>query len=146
MRAIVICVLNVLLAAGLNAQATTSISGSVTDLSGAVVPNAAVTLINDDTSAQRETRSDTEGRYSFQQLQPGRYHLLAKAAGFSDAAVNALRLLVGSPATVSIVFEKVGAVSTTIAVSDEGIQVNTTDSSLGNAIGDRVITQLPFEA
>src|SRR5947209_3800314 len=146
MRPLVICTLSVLLAAGLNAQATTSISGSVTDLSGAVVPNAAVTLVNDDTSAQRETRTDTEGRYSFQQLQPGRYHLLAKAAGFSDAAVNDLRLLVGSPAPASIVFEKVGAVATTISVSGEGIQVNTTDASLGNAIGDRVITQLPFEA
>jgi len=146
MRAIVICTLNILFAAMLNAQATTSVSGTVTDLSGAAVPNATVTLVNDDTSAQREARTDTEGRYSFQQLQPGRYHLLAKAAGFSDAAVNELRLLVGSPTTVPIVFEKIGAVSTTISVSAEGVQINTADASLGNAIGDRVITQLPFEA
>src|SRR5712692_2160436 len=146
MRLIAICILNVLLAPLLNAQATTSVSGTVTDLSGAVVPNATVTVINDDTSAQREARTDTEGRYSFQQLQPGRYHLQAKAAGFSDVAISDIRLLVSSPATIPIVFEKVGAVSTTISVSGEGIQVNTTDASLGNAIGDRVITQLPFEA
>ena len=146
MRAIVICTLNVLLAALLNAQATTSVSGSVTDLSGAVVPNATVTLVSDDTSAERGARTDSEGRYSFQQIQPGRYHLLAKAAGFSDAAVNDIRLLVSNPATIRIVFEKVGAVSTTISVSAESVQINTADASLGNAIGDRVITQLPFEA
>src|SRR5438552_18356550 len=99
MRAIAVCTLNILLAALLNERATTSVSGTVTDLSGAVIPTATVTIINDDTSAQRETRSDAEGRYSFQQLQPGRYHLLAKAAGFSDVTVNYLRLLVGSPAT-----------------------------------------------
>src|SRR6266446_3360531 len=139
----ILCVLSPIL---LMAQATTSLSGTVTDLSSAVVPNAIVTLVNNDTSAQREARTDAEGRYSFQQVQPGRYHLLAKAAGFSDVAVNDIRLLVGSPATVPIVFEKVGAVALTISVSGEGIQLNTTDSSLGNAIGDSVISQLPFEA
>ena len=96
-RLVLACILCVVSTVRLIAQATTSLSGSVTDLSGAVVPNASVTLVNNDTSARRESRSDTEGRYSFQQLQPGRYHLLAKAAGFSDASVNNLRLLVGSP-------------------------------------------------
>jgi hypothetical protein len=139
----VLCVLSPIL---LMAQATTSLSGTVTDLSSAVVPNATVTLVNNDTSAQREARTDAEGRYSFQQVQPGRYHLLAKAAGFSDVSVNDIRLLVSSPATIPIVFEKVGAVATVVAVSAEAMQINTTDASIGHAIGDRAITQLPFEA
>src|SRR5438093_11439874 len=109
--AVILCVLSTI---PLGAQATTSLSGSVTDLSGAVVPNASVTLVNDDTTAQREVRTDTEGRYSFQQVQPGHYRLVAKAPGFSDVIVNDIRLLVGSPATIPIVFEKVGAVATTV--------------------------------
>src|SRR5712691_1646874 len=145
-RLVLASILGVLSPILLMAQATTSLSGTVTDLSSAVVPNATITLVNNDTSAQREARTDTEGRYSFQQVQPGRYHLLAKAAGFSDVIVNDVRLLVSSPATIPIVFEKVGTVATTIAVSGEAIHVNTTDASLGNAIGDRPITQLPFEA
>ena len=130
----------------LSGQATTSLTGTVNDPSGAAVPKAAVTLVNDESAAERSVTTDDEGRYSFQQVQPGHYHVTAKAAGFNDVIVNDIRLLVGSPATIAIEFEKIGAVATTVAVTSEGIQVNTTEASVGNAIGDRVITQLPLEA
>jgi Carboxypeptidase regulatory-like domain len=145
-RFILASVLSALLPALLAAQATASLNGAVTDLSAAVIPNATITLTNSDTAAQRETRSDAEGRYSFLQVQPGHYRLLAKASGFSDVVVNDIRLLVGSPSTIPVVFEKVGAVETTVSVTTETIQLNTTDASIGNAIGDKPITQLPFEA
>ena len=122
MRIIAICTLFSLFATLLNAQATTSLSGVVTDLSGAVVPGATVTLVNDDTSAQRETRADKEGRYSFQQVQPGRYHLLAKAAGFSDVVVNDVRLLVSSPTHYA----------TRLARAIEGVRDN--DSAFRDAV------------
>jgi hypothetical protein len=64
-------------------------------------------------------------------VQPGHYHVLAKAAGFSDVIVNDVRLLVDSPATIPIVFEKVGTVATTITVSAESVQLNTTHASIG---------------
>src|SRR5215471_4842949 len=128
------------------AQSTTSVTGTVTDPSGAIVPAASITLVNDDTSAQRQTRADSEGRYGFVQIQPGHYHLLAKAPGFSDVTLHDLRLLVDTPATVPIVFEKIGEVATMVAVSGEAVQLNTLDASIGNAIGDKPITQLPFEA
>jgi hypothetical protein len=127
-------------------QATTSLTGTVTDPSGAVVPGATLTLTNTGTNLSRETISDSEGRYTFTQVQPGSYTLTGKAAGFNDVIVNDIRLLVNTPATIPVVFEKIGAVATTVAVSAEAIQVNTTDASIGNAIGDRPITQLPFEA
>ena len=146
MRVITRLVLCIVLAISLSAQSTTSLSGTVTDMSGAVIPNASVTLINDDTAAQRAAVTDNDGRYSFQQLPPGRYRLVAKAAGFTDVSMNEIRLLVNTPATMPITFEKLGAVSTAISVTSEAIQVNTTDASLGNALGDKVITQLPFEA
>jgi hypothetical protein len=130
----------------LRGQATTSLTGTVTDPSGAVVPDATLILSNVDTSSQRETKSDSEGRYSFAQVQPGSYTLTAKASGFSDVIVNDVRLLVSTPATIPVVFEKVGTVSTAIAITADSIQINTTDASIGNAIGDKPITQLPFEA
>jgi len=129
----------------LNGQALTSLSGVVTDPSGAVVPGAKLTLVNVDTDAQRDDVSDPQGRYSFPQVQPGRYKLKATASGFNDVVVNDIRLLVNSPASVPIVFEKIGTVATTVSVTGEAIQVNTTDASIGNAISDRPITQLPFE-
>ncbi len=146
MRALAVSVLFFVLSAVVFAQATTSLTGTVSDPTGAVIPGASLTLVNDDTGAQREDKADSQGRYSFQQLQPGSYHLVAKATGFSDVTVNAIRLLVNSPANLPVVFEKLGTVATTVAVTADAIQVNTADASLGNAIGGKPITQLPFEA
>jgi hypothetical protein len=133
-------------AVALFAQATTSLNGTIADPTGAVVPNASLSLVNADTSAERKTTADAEGRYSFAQLRPGRYRLTVRAPGFNEVIVNDVRLLVNTPATIPIVFEKIGTVATTIAVTGEAIQVNTVDASMVNAISERPITQLPFEA
>ncbi|BDC52579.1 hypothetical protein F183_A48940 [Bryobacterales bacterium F-183] len=125
---------------------TSSVSGTVTDPSGAVIPDATLELDNAATGLHRETKSDSQGRYSFVQVAPGMYKLTAKASGFSDVTVNEVRLLVATPSTLNVVFEKVGQTQTTISVSAEGTQVNTSDASLGNAIGDRPIIQLPLNA
>lgn len=127
-------------------QATTSLSGTVSDLSGAVVPDATLNLTNTVTGALRETRSDAQGRYFFAQLQPGNYRLAAQHSGFVEQVISDIRLLVSTPATIMVTFEKVGAVATSISITAESVQVNTADASVGNAIGDKPITQLPFEA
>ncbi|MFN7996837.1 MAG: carboxypeptidase-like regulatory domain-containing protein [Bryobacteraceae bacterium] len=124
----------------------TSLSGVVTDPSGAVVPKASLVLTNANTGAERRTVSDNDGRYSFAAAQPGTYNLAVKATGFSDKIVQNLKLLVDSPATVNVAFENVGSLSEVVAVSAEAVQVNTQDATLGNAISNRPITQLPFEA
>ena len=85
------------------------LSGTVADPTGAVIPNATITIINIDTGAQREDRADSEGRYGFLQVAPGKYKLTAKAAGFTDVVINVVELQVASSATIPIVFEKVGA-------------------------------------
>ena len=131
---------------GLFGQSLTSVTGTVTDPTGAVIPGAKVTLIHVDTGAKREDVSDAQGRYGFSQVQPGNYRLEAQAPGFNSVVVNDVRLLVSTPATVNIAFEKIGTTATTISVEAEAVQVNTTDASLGNAVAGQVITQLPFEA
>ncbi len=133
-----------LCAIGLFAQAT-SVSGTVNDPTGAVIPSATVVIESSGTGVKREDKSDTQGRYNFSQLPPGTYKISAKASGFNDVVINEVRLLVNSPATLNITFEKIGTTTTTIAVSAEGAQLNTVDASLGNAIGDKPILQLPFE-
>lgn len=115
-------------------------------LTSAVIPGATVLLENVERGFKRETVSDAAGRYAFPQVQPDNYRITAKARGFSDVVINDVRLLVNSPATVNVQFEKVGAVAETVSVTAEAIQVNTTDASLGNAIGTQAITQLPFFA
>ncbi len=142
----VILVLFAFSALNLCGQALTSLSGTISDPSGAVVAGAAITLTNLQTGAQRHDKSDSAGRYNFQQVQPGRYKVAVSAAGFAETVVNDVELLVNTPSVVNIAFEKIGTVAEVISVTAEAVQVNTTDASLGNAIGNRPITQLPFEA
>jgi len=125
---------------------STSLNGSVSDPSGAVIPAATLILQSSATGAFREGTSDSQGRYGFPQLSPGTYKLTAKAAGFNDMVFNDIRLLVSQPSTVNVVFEKVGQVMTTVAVIETGAQLNTVDATIGNAIGTKPILQLPLFA
>jgi len=129
--------------AGLFAQSS-SITGNVTDPSGAVIPGATITMREIDTGAERSAVADPQGRYTIQQLPPGFYKITAKAAGFSDVIIERVELLVNQPATVELKFEKVGGTATTVVVESTAAQVNTTDASLGNAINTNVINQMPM--
>jgi hypothetical protein len=141
-RSYALAALALLLGTGLFGQ-TTSLTGTVSDPSGAVIPNAVITVVNVDTGTQREDKSDTQGRYNMESLTPGTYKLTAKASGFSDVAVSNVRLFVNQPATVNVVFEKVGSTSTTVAVEAYAAQINTVDATLGNAITSQAIVELP---
>lgn len=130
---------------GLTGQSVTSLNGVVTDPTGAAIPGAAIGLVEVNTGVQRETTSDGAGRYQISAVLPGLYKLSAKKDGFSDVSVQNLRLLVNTPATVNVQFEKVGTVATTVEVSAEAAQLNTVDATLGNTFGTKPILQLPFE-
>ncbi|MCX6627156.1 MAG: carboxypeptidase regulatory-like domain-containing protein, partial [Candidatus Solibacter sp.] len=137
-----ILALTAALSTGLFGQ-TASLAGTVTDPTGAVIPGAVVTIVNTETGLQREDKSDAQGRYTMEQLPPGTYKLTAKAPGFADLAVNGVRLFVNQPATVAVVFEKVGSTSTTVSVEAYAAQLNAQDASLGNAIVQQTIVELP---
>lgn len=133
-----------LLAPALFGQGLTSLVGTVTDPGGAVVPGASVEMVNIETGAKRDQTTDGSGNYNFPQLPVGSYNLTVKAAGFSVKTINAIRLLVNTPAT-QIVQLEVGATTETISVTADAVQVNTSDASLGNSFGSKPILQLPFE-
>ena len=134
------------LAAVVYGQAFSSVSGFISDPTGAVVPGAQVTLANAETGVQRTTTSDEQGRYSFAQVIPGTYQVTAQLAGFKDIVAKDVRLLVNTPTTLNLNFERVGGLNTEVLVSAETTQVNTADATIGNSLGGQVITELPFEA
>ncbi len=125
-------------------QTTTSVTGLVTDPSGAVVPKVSIELSNIDNGTKRDVTTDANGAYSVPQMTPGNYRITAKASGFSTAVLTGLRFLVNTPATVNIKLE-VGTISDTVSVSAESVQLNTVDASIGNSFGTKPILQLPFE-
>ena len=70
------------------AQSTASLSGSVTDASGAVVPNAAVTATNQGTGVASVTQADNSGAYLFPALPIGMYRIEVTAANFQTAEIS----------------------------------------------------------
>ena len=126
---------------------STSISGTVNDPTGAVIPGVKVSVENTATGLKRQEVSDNQGRYSFPQLNPGTYKLSAQAAGFSDVTIQGIQLQVNSPANLNVTFDKLSSTKGEVVLVEGGaIQVNTTDATLGNAIGTEAIQQLPFFA
>ncbi|MEO8724807.1 MAG: carboxypeptidase-like regulatory domain-containing protein, partial [Acidobacteriaceae bacterium] len=128
------------------AQSLSSVRGVVLDPSGAAVPHASLTLTNPSTGANRTTLSDSAGRYAFLQVQPGTYQIAATAPGFNPVTVKHVVLLVDSPSTVEVAFVRVGGAAQSVSVTADTTQINTTDASIGNAIGAHAIMQLPLEA
>lgn len=125
-------------------QATTQVSGVITDTSGAVVPKAAVEIEQTATSIHRTAETDSNGYYVFLQLAPGTYKVTVKAEGFRTAVTNVV-LLVNNPATLPIRLE-VGAITESVSVVGEAVTLNTVDASLGNAIANKPIVQVPLNS
>lgn len=84
----------------LEAQVSASISGAVSDPSGAVVPAAKVTITNSATGAVRETSTDAAGRYVAPALAAGEYEIRAAKAGFTDELRTGVHLAVGQIASI----------------------------------------------
>ncbi|MGB7136060.1 MAG: TonB-dependent receptor [Acidobacteriaceae bacterium] len=123
--------------------ASTSLRGVVKDPSGAVVPNAKITLTNAATGQVISATSNGSGEYAFPQIPPARYTIEAIASGFGSQTKEA-ELLVNQPATINFTMT-VQAASQVVNVSAAAETLNTTDASLGNAMGNTLIQALPSE-
>jgi len=125
------------------ATASGNIAGTVTDTTGAAVPNATVTAVNKGENTERTTSTNGSGQYRFDLLPIGRYSVTVHAAGFSAAQVSGLELLVGTTVTANLPVQA-GQISTTIEVStgNQLVDAEKTDSS--TAVTPQQITDLPL--
>jgi Carboxypeptidase regulatory-like domain len=123
--------------------ATTSLRGTLTDPSGAVVSGASLVLARPDTGFSVKMASGSDGTYLFQQLAPGAYELTTVSAGFATQTVK-IHLLVDQPATLNLQM-KVSTNETAIGVLAEAPILNTTDASIGNAVDNQTVQALPLE-
>jgi Carboxypeptidase regulatory-like domain len=122
----------------------TSVSGIVSDPTGAVVVDAAITLTNIDTAATRTGATNKQGVYQFNQVNPGNYSITAESAGFGKATIAKVQLLVNTPSVFDITLQSASS-EVVVEVSSSASQVNTSDASLGNVISNKPIVQLPLE-
>lgn len=99
-------------------QMPSSLRGSVTDPSGAAIPNATVHLINPATHSDRTATTDAHGIYTFQEVAPRTYRLLVEAPGFEKYEQDDLRLQSGAPATLDVKM-KIGEVQANVTVTGQ---------------------------
>jgi hypothetical protein len=124
-------------------QTKGTISGYVRDRTGAVVPNAAITLTNEGTGAARNTSSDGGGFYQVLGLLSGAYTIEAEAAGFKKFRNAGVVLRVDENVRSDISLE-IGQVTESIEVSAQAALVDTRSSQASATIDDRRIVDLPI--
>lgn len=125
--------------------AVTSLHGTITDQSGAVVAGARVSIVNPETGAKAERVTDPNGAYDFEQIAPGKYNVQVEAAGFASQKQVGVELLVNTPMTVPFKLAVGAAAIQTVEVIDAATALNTTDASVGTPFDTKQIQSLPFE-
>lgn len=121
-----------------------TLTGSVTDTSGAVVPNAALTLTLTKTGSSYKAISNGQGLFTFPSLTPGVYKLTASAPTFRHFAQNGITVSVGNTSTLTVVLE-VGAATDTVTVTADASQLQTQSSDVGTSLSPKMIEDLPLQ-
>src|ERR1700733_11937666 len=124
------------------AQDTASITGTVTDSSGAAIANAQVTVISTEHGITRTTATNNSGDYLFAALPIGSYNLSVSETGFKKYEAQGIILRVAEKARVNVQLE-VGAINAEVIVQGQEVaQVETQSSDLGGTVTGKEITQL----
>src|SRR5580700_5153198 len=136
-------VFSLLLPSVLLAQSTTNgaISGTVTDSTGAVLPDIIVNLKSTEKGFTNSTKTNGQGFYQFPLLEPGSYAITISATGFKKSTA-ATTVSVGSTSIVNAKLE-VGAAGTTVEVTSEAALLQTESSEISTSFNAREISEVP---
>src|SRR6185437_13461727 len=121
-----------------------SIHGTVTDASGAVVPNAAVTVVNTSTNITTKASTNSSGYFTVPQLQVGGpYKVTISASGFQTFTATGMNLSVNDNRDVDAKLQ-VGSSDTTVQVSASALQVETADTQLKQVMTAAQLEEIPL--
>lgn len=120
-----------------------TISGAVTDSSGAAIPNAAVLVHNDETGNERHLQTGPDGRYAAPSIPVGTYTVTVTANGFSDQSRAHIPLSVGQSQNISLALSLTG-VAQTITVNDQPAVVNLSTQQTAGLVDARQVKELPL--
>ena len=125
-------------------QSTTgTIQGIVSDQTGAGVPNATVTVKNTGTGAERQVKSDNEGRYQVPLLEPGAYTVTVAATGFATVISRGYVLALGQTLNADVPLQ-VATVAETVTVDAAAPVVETGSAQTGTLVGSSAVANLPL--
>ena len=120
-----------------------AITGVVEDPTGAVVPNAQVTLLNTDQGLTISHTTGASGEYSFDPVRIGHYSITVSATGFSSTNQQNLQVTVGSHLQVNVQL-KPGSTSETVQVTTAPPQLQTSEASVGQVVTGQTVNSLPL--
>jgi outer membrane receptor protein involved in Fe transport len=125
------------------AQTSSGVTGVVTDSSNAVVPEARVLVVNIDTGAERSTQTNEAGYFNQPFLTPGNYRITVEKEGFKPTVRTNVRLEVNQMARLDFSLE-LGAVTELIEVTGSAPLLESSSSSIGQVIENKLINDLPL--
>jgi hypothetical protein len=126
-----------------NAQFRASVQGTVTDATGALVPEATVTLTSKETGRTQEVKTSGEGFYRISELSPGNYTLTVEKAGFKKSTLDDLAIGAESVQGLDLVLTT-GEVTETVTVTSEGpAELQTENANIDKGITTQEIRRLP---
>jgi hypothetical protein len=129
---------------GLNAQTTNAtLSGQITDTSGAAVPDAKVVIVNDATNVKYETKTNRDGIYVEPNLPPSTYHIEITKPGFKTVMQPGIELHVEDARAANYTLQ-VGTISETVTVQAQSHMINTQDATISTTIDRNFAENLPL--
>jgi hypothetical protein len=122
--------------------ATGTVSGQITDQTGAAIAGATVTLLDTATGTSRGTSTNEVGRYIFVNVTPGTYDVRISKTGFAQALISKLSVEIGLVTNASSTL-KVGTATETVEVTASGVEMQTMNAAIGTTITFRSMEVLP---
>ena len=124
---------------------TGTLTGTVADTSNAVIPNAAVDVVETTTGTKFHTTSGSDGHFVVGNLPPGTYTVTVAAQGFKTGAYKSVQILVGQIYDLKVVLS-VGEVTSTVTVEAGAQVLQTTQTAIGTTISGPIITHMPSDS
>jgi hypothetical protein len=123
-------------------QTTSSLTGTVTDPTGAVVPGAAVTVKSAETGQEFTAKTNDEGIFTIPSLGTGVYTATISVKNFKQAKVTGIKIDVGKPSSVAVTLE-IGSQAETVTIVGGGELLQTQTATIGTTLTGRQITDIP---
>src|SRR6266702_2049918 len=121
-----------------------SVSGTIVDRSGGLVPSVQVTVINTDTNEKYETKTNNAGVYNVPSVKPGQYRILVNKPGFKKIDLRDVTLNVQDSVNRNFTLDLGGVSETVIVNAGDSLNINTTDASVSTVVDQTYVKNMPL--
>ena len=121
-----------------------SVSGTIVDRQGGLVPEVEVTIVNTDTNEKYQTKTNQAGVYNLPNLKPGHYHIVVTKAGFKQVDLREVTLNIQDSVNRNFTLDVGGVSETVIVNAGDRININTTDASVSTVVDQTYVKNMPL--